>query len=269
MRPIHYPTPATFTRQKSAELFATAQTCFPGGVHSPVRAFKSVQGPPIFFESGSGAHLFDVDGQAYIDFCCSWGPLILGHAPTAVVESVRRTAENGLSFGAPSVHDLPIGRLILDNHRYIEMIRFVSSGTEAVMSAIRLARGVTGRDKILKFEGCYHGHADALLIKAGSGLATFGIKTSAGVPASAIGDTLVAPLADATALEKILEKHGHEIACIILEPVPANHGLLLQEKSYLQQLRASCTAHGILLIFDEVISGFRLGFEGAAGHYGI
>lgn len=269
MLPANYPTPASFTRKRSAELFETAQTYFPGGVHSPVRAFKSVQGPPIFFERGAGAHLYDVDGQAFIDFCCSWGPLILGHSHPEVVERVLATVANGMSFGAPTIHDNLIGKLILDNHRYVEMIRFVSSGTEAVMSAIRLARGVTKRDKVLKFEGCYHGHLDALLVKAGSGLATFGISTSAGVPESFIKETLVAPLADIQALDEILDKHGKEIACIIIEPVPANNGLLLQEKSFLQHLRSVCTQYGILLIFDEVISGFRLGFEGAAGLYDI
>jgi glutamate-1-semialdehyde 2,1-aminomutase len=269
MLTINYPSPTTFTRQHSAELFTTAQTYFPGGVHSPVRAFKSVYGPPIFFERGVGPHLHDVDGQTFIDFCCSWGPLILGHSHPAVLQQVVEAAEKGMSFGAPGVYDNRIGQLILENHRYIDMIRFVSSGTEAVMSAIRLARGVTGRDKILKFEGCYHGHVDALLVKAGSGLATFGISTSAGIPESFARETLVAPLADIDTLEKIISKQASEIACIIIEPVPANNGLLLQEPSFLQYLRDTCTRHGILLIFDEVISGFRVGFEGAAGLYDI
>jgi len=269
MQTICYPTPTTFTRNRSAALFETAKNYFPGGVHSPVRAFKSVQGPPIFFEKGQGCHLFDVDGQTYVDFCCSWGPLILGHVPPAVVARVQETVAKGMSFGAPTPHDLLIGELILSNHRFIEMIRFVSSGTEAVMSAIRLARGVTGKSKILKFEGCYHGHVDALLVKAGSGLATFGISTSAGIPEAVARETLVVPLADEAALEAVLLAHGHELACIIVEPIPANNGLLLQDKSYLELLRKKSLEYGILLIFDEVISGFRVGFEGAAGYYNI
>lgn len=269
MQPIVYPTPATFTREKSAAQFEIAKNLFPGGVHSPVRAFKSVQGPPIFFEKGQGSHLFDVDGQAFVDFCCSWGPLILGHAHPGVLARVQEVAANGMSFGTPTPHDNLIGNLICSNHRFLEMIRFVSSGTEAVMSAIRLARGVTGRNKVLKFEGCYHGHVDALLVKAGSGLVTFGISTSAGIPESFAKETLVAPLADEAAVEAILREQGHDIACIIIEPIPANNGLLLQDKSFLQFLRKKTQEYGILLIFDEVISGFRVGFEGAAGYYDI
>jgi glutamate-1-semialdehyde 2,1-aminomutase len=264
-----YPTPDTFHRTNSAAQFETAKKYFPGGVHSPVRAFKSVQGPPIFFEKGEGSHIYDVDGQAFIDFCCSWGPLILGHVHPAVVQKVQETIVNGMSFGTPTPHDNRIGKLVLDNHRYIEMIRFVSSGTEAVMSAIRLARGVTKRDKILKFEGCYHGHVDSLLVKAGSGLVTFGISTSAGIPESYTKETIVVPLADPDALELALKEHGHDIACIIVEPIPANNGLLLQDRSFLQLLRQKCDEYGCLLLFDEVISGFRVGFEGAAGHYDI
>jgi len=269
MKQRNYPTPDNFTRARSGELFETAKTYFPGGVHSPVRAFKSVQGPPIFFERGEGCHLHDVDGQAFVDFCCSWGPLILGHCPPTVVERVQATVANGMSFGTPTPHDNLIGKLMLDHHRYIEMVRFVSSGTEAVMSAIRLARGVTGRNKILKFEGCYHGHVDSLLVKAGSGLVTFGISTSAGSPESFARETLVVPLADPDALEAALRKHAGEVAAIIVEPIPANNGLLLQDREFLQLLRAKCDEYGCLLIFDEVISGFRVGFEGAAGYYDI
>lgn len=264
-----YPTPDTFTRARSGELFETAQQYFPGGVHSPVRAFKSVQGPPIFFERGEGCHLHDVDGQTFVDFCCSWGPLILGHCPPAVVERVQATVAKGMSFGTPTPHDNLIGKLMLDHHRYIDMVRFVSSGTEAVMSAIRLARGVTGRNKILKFEGCYHGHVDALLVKAGSGLVTFGISTSAGIPESFARETLVVPLADPEALEAALREHADDLAAIIIEPIPANNGLLLQDRSFLQLLRQKADEYGCLLIFDEVISGFRVGFEGAAGYYDI
>lgn len=264
-----YPTPDTFTRTRSGELFQTAQAYFPGGVHSPVRAFRSVQGPPIFFERGAGCHLYDVDGQAFVDFCCSWGPLILGHVHPAVVERVQATVANGMSFGTPTPHDNLIGKLLLDHHRYFEMLRFVSSGTEAVMSALRLARGVTGLSKIIKFEGCYHGHVDSLLVKAGSGLVTFGISTSAGVPESFAQETIVVPLADEAALEHALNQHEGQVAAVIIEPVPANNGLLLQDPSFLRFLREKTRQHGTLLIFDEVISGFRVGFEGAAGLYDI
>lgn len=269
MNQRNYPTPNTFTRARSGELFEAAQHYFPGGVHSPVRAFRSVEGPPIFFERGEGCHLHDVDGQTFVDFCCSWGPLILGHVHPAVVERVQATVANGMSFGTPTPHDNLIGKLLLDNHRYFEMLRFVSSGTEAVMSALRLARGATGRSKIIKFEGCYHGHVDSMLVKAGSGLATFGISTSAGVPESFAQETIVVPLADPDALEAALRQHAGQVAAVIIEPVPANNGLLLQDRSFLQFLREKTTEHGVLLIFDEVISGFRVGFEGAAGLYGI
>lgn len=269
MNKRNYPSPETFSRKRSGELFETAKTYFPGGVHSPVRAFKSVQGPPIFFERGEGCHLYDVDGQAFVDFCGSWGPLILGHVHPAVLERVQATVANGMSFGTPTPHDNLIGKLILDNHRYIEMIRFVSSGTEAVMSALRLARGVTGKSKVIKFEGCYHGHVDSMLVKAGSGLVTFGISTSAGIPESFAKETIVIPLADPEALEAALREHAGDVACVIIEPIPANNGLLLQTKEFLQFLREKTQEYGVLLIFDEVISGFRVGFEGAAGLYGI
>ncbi len=269
MQNATYPIPDTFTRTNSAAQFSTAQTYFPGGVHSPVRAFKSVDGPPIFFEKGEGCHIYDIDHQKFIDFCCSWGPLILGHVHPRVLAHVQATVANGMSFGTPTPHDNRIGQLVLDNHRFIEMIRFVSSGTEAVMSAIRLARGVTGRSKVLKFEGCYHGHVDSLMVKAGSGLATFGISTSAGIPEAYAKETIVVPLDDAAQLAQAFETHGHEIAAIIVEPIPANNGLLLQDRKFLQLLRETATQHGALLIFDEVISGFRVGFEGAAGLYDI
>ncbi len=269
MNTLRFPTPNTFTRQRSAELFETAKTYFPGGVHSPVRAFKSVQGPPVFFEKGQGCHITDVDGQSYVDFCCSWGPLILGHSHPAVLAHVQETVANGMTFGTPTPHDNRIGQLVLDNHRYIEMIRFVSSGTEAVMSAIRLARGVTGRSKVIKFEGCYHGHVDSLLVKAGSGLATLGISTSAGIPESFANETIVVPLADPDQLDAAFQQYPGQIACIIVEPIPANNGLLRQDRSFLQCLRLKAYKYGALLIFDEVISGFRVGFEGATGLYDI
>jgi glutamate-1-semialdehyde 2,1-aminomutase len=264
-----YPTPATFTRTNSAALFETAQGYFPGGVHSPVRAFKSVDGPPLFIKKGEGCHIYDVDNQKYVDFCCSWGPLILGHVHPEVLAYVQETVAEGMSFGTPTPHDNLIGKLILDHHPFIEMIRFVSSGTEAVMSAIRLARGVTGRNKVIKFEGCYHGHVDSMLVKAGSGLVTFGISTSAGIPEGYAKETIVLPLADEEVLEKVLQQQGEEIAAIIIEPIPANNGLLLQDKVFLEFLRKKTAKYGILLIFDEVISGFRVGFQGAAGYYGI
>ena len=256
-------------RFNSASLFETAKQYFPGGVNSPVRAFKSVSGPPLFVKHGKGAYMTDEDDNEFLDFCCSWGPLILGHANEQVERKIIETVKRGTSFGTPTKLGNELGALIVDNNRYIEKIRFVSSGTEAVMSAIRLARGVTGKSKIIKFEGCYHGHVDSLLVKAGSGLATFGESTSAGVPESFIKETLVLPLDDRALLDETLQKHADDIACIIIEPVPANNGLLLQDKSFLECLRLKCYKYGVLLIFDEVISGFRVGFEGAAGYYNV
>ncbi len=256
-------------RNQSAALFEEAKQYFPGGVNSPVRAFKSVSGPPLFIKKGEGCRFKDEDDNSYIDFCCSWGPLILGHDHPEVREMVLDTVANGTSFGTPTRMGNLLGKLIIENHRYIEKMRFVSSGTEAVMSAIRLARGVTGKNKVIKFEGCYHGHVDSLLVKAGSGLATFGVSTSAGIPESFANETIVLPLNDRAAVETAMEKYSQDLACIIIEPIPANNGLLLQEKAYLEFLREQCTKHGVLLIFDEVISGFRVGFEGAAGYYDI
>jgi len=255
--------------KKSAAAFKKAKTFFPGGVNSPVRAFGSVDGDPLFIAKGKGSKIYDIDGNKYIDYCCSWGPLILGHAPAQVVKAVQKSVANGLSFGAPTVQENELAELIISNNRFIEKMRFVSSGTEAVMSAIRLARGYTGRDKIIKFDGCYHGHADHLLVKAGSGLATFGTSSSAGVPEAFANETIVLPLNDLKAVEKAFATHYNQIACIIIEPVPANNGLLLQGKEYLQALRDITKKHNALLIFDEVISGFRVGFEGAAGLYNI
>ncbi|MDB4918591.1 glutamate-1-semialdehyde 2,1-aminomutase [Mucilaginibacter sp.] len=256
-------------REKSAELYAKAKTFFPGGVNSPVRAFKSVYGTPLFIKKGDGCHLWDADDNQFIDFCCSWGPLILGHNNTKVREKVIEVMQNGMSFGAPTALENELAELIIKNNKFIEKLRFVSSGTEAVMSAIRLARGYTKRDKILKFEGCYHGHTDSLLVKAGSGLVTFGETSSAGVPKSFADETIVVALNDREAIQKAFDEFKDQIAAIIIEPVPANNGLLLQEKEFLQYLREICTQNGTLLIFDEVISGFRLGFEGAAGYYHI
>src|ERR1700712_3308878 len=257
------------SREKSAELYARAKTYFPGGVNSPVRAFKSVYGTPLFIEKGDGSHIWDADGNEFIDFCCSWGPLILGHNNAKVREKVIEVMQHGMSFGAPTALENELAELILKNNKFIEKLRFVSSGTEAVMSAIRLARGYTKRDKILKFEGCYHGHVDALLVKAGSGLVTFGETSSAGVPKAFADETIVVSLNDRDALKKAFEELKDQIAAVIIEPIPANNGLLLQEKEYLQFLRDICTENKTLLIFDEVISGFRIGFEGAAGFYQI
>lgn len=256
-------------REQSAKLFEEAKEYFPGGVNSPVRAFKSVSGPPLFIKKGQGCRFTDEDDNTYIDFCCSWGPLILGHNHPEVHQMVVDTVAKGTSFGTPTRLGNVLGKLILENHSYVEKIRFVSSGTEAVMSALRLARGVTGKSKVIKFDGCYHGHVDSLLVKAGSGLATFGVSTSAGIPKSFAEETIVLPLNDKEAVENTLKKYGDDIACIIIEPIPANNGLLLQEKAYLEFLREKCTEHNVLLIFDEVISGFRVGFEGAAKYYDI
>ncbi|MES2565347.1 MAG: glutamate-1-semialdehyde 2,1-aminomutase [Bacteroidota bacterium] len=255
--------------QVSAQLFEKAKSFFPGGVNSPVRAFRSVGGTPIFIDKGKGSHVWDADGNEFIDYCASWGPLILGHANDNVLNAVEKTMRNGTSFGAPTRLENELAELILSNNSYIEKIRFVSSGTEAVMSAIRLARGFTGRNKILKFEGCYHGHSDSLLVKAGSGLVTFGNTSSAGVPESFVKETIVVSLNNKEAVTQAFEQFKHEIACVIIEPIPANNGLLLQEKEYLQFLREICTANKTLLLFDEVISGFRIGFTGAAGYYNI
>jgi glutamate-1-semialdehyde 2,1-aminomutase len=253
----------------SAQLFEKAKTYFPGGVNSPVRAFRSVGGTPVFIEKGKGSHIWDADGNEYVDYCGSWGPLILGHANDKVLSAVQKTMQNGTSFGAPTRLENELADLIISNNRFLEKIRFVSSGTEAVMSAIRLARGFTGRNKILKFEGCYHGHVDSLLVKAGSGLVTFGNTSSAGVPESFVNETIVVPLNNVKAVEDAFAQFMDQIACVIIEPIPANNGLLLQDKSFLEFLRAICTKNGTLLLFDEVISGFRVGFEGAAGYYGI
>ena len=253
----------------SAQLFEKAKNFFPGGVNSPVRAFRSVGGTPLFIEKGKGSHIWDADGNELVDYCCSWGPLILGHANDKVLNAVEKTMRNGTSFGAPTRLENELAELILSNNPFIEKIRFVSSGTEAVMSAIRLARGFTGRNKILKFEGCYHGHSDSLLVKAGSGLVTFGNTSSAGVPESFVNETIVVSLNNKKAVEEAFAQFHNQIACIIIEPIPANNGLLLQDKDYLQFLRDICTKNGTLLLFDEVISGFRLGFEGASGLYNI
>ncbi len=256
-------------RTRSAALFEKAKHYFPGGVNSPVRAFRSVGGTPLFIKKGEGCFLWDEDNNQFIDFCCSWGPLILGHNHPSIYEKVVATMQNGSSFGAPTRLENELAELILPRIPFIDKLRFVSSGTEAVMSALRMARGFTGRKKILKFEGCYHGHVDALLVKAGSGLATLGTSSSAGVPEELAELTLVLPLNDSEALQACFKEFGHEIACAVIEPIPANNGLLLQDKSFLLELKSLCNNNGTLLFFDEVISGFRVSFGGAAEYYGI
>jgi len=254
---------------RSRELFARAEGLLPGGVSSPVRAFRAVGGTPIFFQRGEGGLLFDEDGNRYVDHNMSWGPLALGHAHPDVVRAVTETAARGTSFGAPHAAEVELAALVQELQPLAERVRFVSSGTEAVMSACRLARGFTGRDLIVKFDGCYHGHADYLLVEAGSGLATSGQPDSAGVPAAIAGTTLVLPLKDPEPFRRLMAERGAEIAAVIVEPVPANCGLLVQEPAFLEVLREETRKAGALLIFDEVITGFRLGPTGAAGRLGV
>jgi glutamate-1-semialdehyde 2,1-aminomutase len=241
----------------------------PGGVDSPVRAFKSVGGNPLFIREGLGSRFTDEDGNEFIDYCMSWGPLILGHAESSVVEAIRETAIHGTSFGTPHRNEIELARAVIGMVPSIQKIRFVNSGTEATMSAIRLARGFTGRDRIIKLDGCYHGHADFLLVAAGSGLATFGTPDSAGVTRGNAKDTLVVPYNDLDALESLLKTEGCNVAALILEPVPCNYGLILPCEGYLKGVRELCDRYGIILIFDEVITGFRLARGGAQEYYGI
>ena len=262
-------TPSPINRSRSAELFEAAKEYFPGGVNSPVRAFKSVGGTPLFIAKGDGAKIWDEDCNEFIDFCCSWGPLIHGHNHPYVFEKIVATLSNGASFGAPTKKENELAAFMLERLPFIDKIRFTSSGTEAVMSALRLARGASGKNKIIKFEGCYHGHVDALLVKAGSGLVTFGTSSSAGVPEAFANETLVLPLNDLAALEACFEANHHDLAAVIIEPIPANNGLILQDLSFLKSLRELCSKFKVFLIFDEVISGFRVAFGGATEYYGI
>ena len=254
---------------KSSALFERAKKIIPGGVNSPVRAFQSVGSTPRFIKSGSGARVTDVDGKSYIDYIGSWGPMILGHNHPVIREAVIKAAENGLSFGAATENEVKMAELICSIFPSIDMVRMVNSGTEAVMSAIRLARGATGRDKVLKFEGCYHGHCDSMLVSAGSGLMTNGVSASAGVTEGCAKDTLTAPYNDLETTKKIFDMNKGEIAAVIIEPVAANMGVVLPEKDYLHKLRQLCDENGALLIFDEVITGFRLGLGGAQERFGV
>ncbi len=256
-------------RTRNEILFEKSQAVIPGGVNSPVRAFRSVGGTPLFISRGEGACVWDADGRRYIDYVGCWGPLVLGHAHPQVVEAVREVASRGLSFGAPTQAELEMAELITRLLPSIQQVRLVSSGTEATMSAIRLARGFTGRAKIVKFEGCYHGHADSLLVKAGSGALTFGEPSSAGVPAEITAHTLVLDYNDAGMLERAFGARGDEIAAVIVEPVAGNMNLVKPKPEFLRALRDLCTKYGAVLIFDEVMSGFRVGLQGAQGLYRV
>jgi len=255
--------------QKSEELFRRAAELIPGGVNSPVRAFRAVGRSPLFISEASGAHITDADGNTYIDYVGSWGPMILGHAIPVVIDAIREAAARGTSYGAPTELEIELAREINLAFPSVQRVRLTSSGTEAAMSAIRLARGFTGRDRIIKFEGCYHGHSDSLLVKAGSGLATFGTPDSAGVPADFARNTIVVPFNDAGALKQIFEEQGSEIACVIIEPVAGNMGCVIPAPGYLAAVREITRRHGSLLIFDEVITGFRLAYGGAQELYGV
>ena len=255
--------------ENSRSLLERAQQVIPGGVNSPVRAFRAVGGLPLFIERGQGAYLTDADGHRYIDYVLSWGPLILGHAHPAVVEALSEAAKRGTSYGAPTALETELAELIIELMPGIEMVRFVNSGTEATMSALRLARAFTGRDKIVKFEGCYHGHGDALLVQAGSGVATLGLPDSPGVPKGTVADTIVVPFNDLGAVEQVFEAMGKEIAAIIIEPVAGNMGVIPPQPGYLIGLRQVTQRSGALLIFDEVMTGFRVALGGAQALYDV
>ncbi len=257
------------SRTASQEAFEAAQRVLVGGVNSPVRAFRGVGGTPVFIDRASGSRTYDIDGNDYIDYVLSWGPMILGHADPEVIEAVQAAVARGTSYGAPTLAETELAKLVVEMVPGAEVVRLVSSGTEATMSALRLARAATGRDKILKFAGCYHGHADMLLVQAGSGVATFGLPDSPGVPAGTIADTLVAPYNDLAAVEAAFAAHGPDMAAVIVEPVAANMGLVVPVDGFLEGLRRLCDEHGTMLIFDEVLTGFRVAPGGAAAHYGI
>jgi glutamate-1-semialdehyde 2,1-aminomutase len=251
----------------NAELFERARRVIPGGVNSPVRAFRAVGGTPRFIARAEGPYLFDVEGRRYVDYIGSWGPMILGHRHPAVEDAVHRAVDEGLSFGAPTEREIELAEEILRHVPSMEQVRLVSSGTEAAMSALRLARGATGRSSIVKFEGCYHGHADALLVKAGSGLATFGHPTSAGVPEAVVRDTLVLEYNNVAQLDAAFDRHGAKIACVVIEPIAGNMNFVRASLPFMQRLRELCSVHGALLVFDEVMTGFRVGLGGAQALY--
>ncbi len=254
---------------QSEELFARAQRLIPGGVNSPVRAFQAVGGTPLFIRKAEGSLIWDVDGNAYIDYVGSWGPMILGHAHPPIIDAIKKAADRGTSYGAPCAAEVELAERVVSHVPSCERIRFVSSGTEATMSALRVARGFTGRRKILKFDGCYHGHADGLLVAAGSGVATLGIPGSPGVPEGTVADTLVAPFNDVKALEEVFARHGSDLAAVIVEPVCGNMGCVAPRDGYLETLREITRKAGTVLIFDEVMTGFRLSLGGAQKLYGI
>ncbi len=254
---------------RSEELFNEAQRYIPGGVNSPVRAFKAVGGTPLFIDRASGAHIFDADGKSYIDYVLSWGPMILGHAHPEVLAAVCEAAAHGLSFGAPTESEISLARRLCEIMPNMDLVRMVNSGTEATMSAIRLARGYTGRDKIVKFEGCYHGHSDSLLIKAGSGALTLGVPSSPGVPACLADHTITLPYNDIAALQQAFSQWGEQIACVIVEPVVGNMNCVPPVAGFLQAIREQCDSYCAVFIIDEVMTGFRMGLQGAQGHYGI
>ncbi len=258
---------AAMSAPTNSSLFERAQRVIPGGVNSPVRAFRAVGGTPRFIRRAEGAYLWDAEGQRYIDYIGSWGPMILGHGHPAVLDAVQQATRDGLSFGAPTEREIELAEAIIARVPGVEQVRLVSSGTEAGMSALRLARGATGRAKIIKFEGCYHGHADALLVKAGSGLATFGVSTSAGVPAEVVQHTLVLEYNHVAQLEEAFAEHGRELACVIVEPIAGNMNFVRASVPFMTRLRELCTQHGALLIFDEVMTGFRVALGGAQSLY--
>ncbi|MFR3071770.1 MAG: glutamate-1-semialdehyde 2,1-aminomutase [Paeniclostridium sp.] len=255
--------------EKSLKIYEEATKYIPGGVNSPVRAFKSVGLDPVFIDRAEGCKIYDVDGNEYIDYICSWGPLMLGHSPKEIVDGIEEVVKKGTSYGVPTAIEVDMAKLIVEAYPAIDQVRMVNSGTEATMSALRVARAYTGRNKILKFEGCYHGHSDALLVKSGSGTITYGVPTSPGVPEDVVKDTLVTRYNDIEATKAIFEEHGNEIAAVILETVAGNMGVVPGKKEFIQFLRDITKEYKTVLIFDEVITGFRLAYNSSVGYYGI